>query len=455
MTAIFSESVEKNDSEQALCRNVQYLRSILNTTRDGFWIVDARGWIVDVNDAYCAMSGFSREELLSMRIADQDPFEDPAETAERIGRIARNGSELFERRHRRKDGGVFDVEISASWLDIDGGKVVCFCRDITERKRMEDALRSATVRAEASDVAKSEFLANMSHEIRTPMSAVLGMTELLLDTQLDEEQRDGLETIRTSAESLLGILNDILDFSRIEAGRLELENLDFDLSALLESLCATLRGSAERKGLSMEWSIDPAVPLFLRGDPGRLRQILMNLAGNAVKFTGKGEVRVNVALAEDCGEAGVLLRFSVRDTGIGVPPDKMEMIFEKFSQADASSTRRYGGAGLGLAITKQLVEKMRGRSLSRARRGRDPSFRSRSFWRSSRKAPGATWRSVPFRFRRRVASRAMSRFCWSRIRRSQDLSCAECLERWGSCATRPRTARRRSQRWNGNRTIWC
>jgi len=397
MTAIFSESVEKNDSEQALRRNERYLRSILNTTRDGFWIVDAQGRIIDVNDAYCAMSGFSREELLSMRISDQDPFEDPAVTAERIARIARNGSELFERRHRRKDGGVFDVEISASWLDIDGGQSVCFCRDITERKRMENDLRSATARAEAANVAKSEFLANMSHEIRTPMSGVLGMTELLLDTRLDDEQRNFLETIRISAASLLGILNDILDISRIEAGRLELETLDFDLSALLENLCLPLRESARRKNIAFDCSIAPGVPLLLRGDPGRVQQVLTNLAGNAVKFTDKGEVRVHVSLAEECGEGAVFLRFSVRDTGIGIPPAKTGMIFKKFMQADASSTRRYGGAGLGLTISKELVQMMGGVMEVTSEEGKGSEF---SFTilldqqpKSSRKE--ATHRSVP------------------------------------------------------------
>jgi len=356
---ISADITGRKAAEEALRSSERYLRTILNTTMDGFWVIDARGRIVDVNDAYCAMSGYAREEILSMGIVDLDPFEDPVETAERLARIVRNGSDIFERRHRRKDGSVMDVELSVSWLDVDGGQIVCFCRDITGRKRAEAAVALAKEQAEASNVAKSEFLANMSHEIRTPMNGVLGMTELLLDTDLDTVQRNRAETIRSSAESLLVLINDILDFSRIEAGRLELVTLDFDLSALLDGLCSSMGVGAGRKGLGLAYSIESDVPLFLRGDAGRLRQILTNLIGNAVKFTREGEVRVTVSLAE-CGERSALLRFSVRDTGIGIPADKIGTIFDKFMQVDASSTRLHGGAGLGLAISKQLVEMMGG-----------------------------------------------------------------------------------------------
>jgi CheY-like chemotaxis protein/signal transduction histidine kinase/HPt (histidine-containing phosphotransfer) domain-containing protein len=246
-------------------------------------------------------------------------------------------------------------------------------QEIVERKRAEEALQEAKNAAEAASEAKSEFLARMSHEIRTPIHGIIGMTELTLDTELTQEQRQYMNVLKSSTESLMAIIDDILDFSKIEAGRLELEETDFDLRTLVEQAAGILAPRAQRKGVELVCHISPQVPTALVGDPGRLRQVLLNLTNNAVKFTEQGEIVIRVEAETDREEEAELV-FSVNDTGVGVPKDKQAVIFEAFCQADGSTTRRYGGTGLGLTISQQLVELMGGRVRVESRPGEGSTF---------------------------------------------------------------------------------
>jgi PAS domain S-box-containing protein len=330
---------------------------------------------VDVNDTFLMTLGYSRNELVGKTAEEMALFVDPEQQAA-VGKSLQTDGHIanYELRVRRKDGTIIDGLFSGDVISSQGRQhFLTVMVDITERKQAEAELRrsnrqleQATARANAmaaqaelANAAKSEFLANISHEIRTPMNGVLGMVSLLQNTNLTEDQWRYAQLARASGEALLALINNILDFSKIEARRLDLETVSFDLHRLLEDFTQVMALRAHEKGLVLGCVVAPEVPSVLRGDPDRLRQILINLAENAIKFTAQGEVIIRVSLAAETPRE-VQLRFAVRDTGIGIPADKLGRLFAKFSQIDSSTTRIYGGTGLGLAISKQLAELMGG-----------------------------------------------------------------------------------------------
>jgi two-component system sensor histidine kinase/response regulator len=366
---------EKQQAEEALRKSEKRFRKLFEQSNDAIFIHQS-GRIIDVNQRSCEMLGYSKEQLLTMDIADLYPQEGFTESSKKISNAqGLNSIEsiLFETLFKKADGTVVAVEISSGIIDREKKIIQGIARDITERKRTEAELQKAKEEAETANRTKTEFLASMSHEIRTPMNAIIGMADLLLETPLTPDQQQYVQVFQSAGENLLTIINDIIDISKVEAGHVQLETIDFDLTDIIEKICDVMAVRAHEKGLELVYSAMPDVPIALVGDPTRLRQILVNLIGNAIKFTEKGEVFLQVK-SHGIKNGRVELVFSVTDTGIGIAPEQIDTIFDSFTQADSSITRKYGGTGLGLAISKQLVELMGGHMMVESKPGQGSTF---------------------------------------------------------------------------------
>jgi len=367
--ALLEQQHELTVQREQLKESEERTRLILESTADGIFGVDTEGRVGFVNAAACRMLGFTPTELIgqpshaTFHHHRPDGSEYPKEQCPMFAAYKRGETSRIDNEFLwRKDGAGFPVEYGAMPLRKDGvlvGAVISFS-DITQRREHEEALKQAKAKAEEATEMKSMFLANMSHEIRTPMNAIIGLSHLALKTPLNPKQRDYVSKVHNAGTSLLAVINDILDFSKIEAGKLDLETTDFKLDEVISSVTTLTAQKAHEKGLEFLAHVAPGIPEYLLGDPLRLGQILTNFVNNAVKFTERGEIRLQIELIERTGDKAQL-KFSVRDTGIGMTPEQSAKLFQPFTQADMSTTRKHGGTGLGLTICRRLVELMGGR----------------------------------------------------------------------------------------------
>lgn len=378
--ALYQAHVELEKSSQAaLADKERRYSTLFECSLDGIVIHDTEGRIIESNRELTKLLGYDGAMLRSMKIADLLPVDWREEAGpELIQRIFEQGSHRFETVLLRCDNSQFPAEISANKF-LSGSKVFAqwVIRDVTKRNKTFEELRTAKEAAEHSNRAKSTFLANMSHEIRTPLNGIIGVAELLNGTDLSDNQAELAETILTSGENLLDIINDILDFSKIESEKLVLENAPFSLADCLVRAFSSITSTAAQKELEVACFIDPELPDHYQGDIVRLRQVIANLLGNAVKFTAQGEIYLSIKPIGLIGDQTQQMEIEVRDTGIGIAEEDVEKLFDKFTQVDASTTRKYGGTGLGLAISKRIIETMGGEISVSSQIGKGSSFKIR------------------------------------------------------------------------------
>jgi PAS domain S-box-containing protein len=377
-SGFFQDVTARKQAEDAAARAQMEMTQIFNTAAGGMRVIATDFTVLRVNDAYLELTGYGREEVEGRKCHEAFGAQDCDSEACTLRRIlaGEKRAELCVQR-TRKDGREIYCDLTATPLFSPGGELVGIIedfRDITERQEATRAMEQARALAEEANKAKSDFLARMSHEIRTPMNAVIGMAHLALQTELTAKQHDYISKIQASANNLLGIINDILDFSKIEAGKMDIEHIPFDLDETMDNAASVISLKAEEKGLEVIFDIARDVPRSLVGDPLRLTQVLVNYANNAIKFTEKGHVLLAVRRKERRGDGGALLRFSVTDTGVGLTEAQIARLFQSFSQADGSTTRKYGGTGLGLAICKRLVGLMGGEVGVTSEPGRGSTF---------------------------------------------------------------------------------
>lgn len=358
-------------------RKTLMLEKAVEQSIDGIAMADLDGYITFINQAWKQMHGYEMDELIGEKL---DIFHTQEQLANEVlpfnEVVMKNGFNTGEMGHKRKNETSFPTAMTVTLLNDEKGRstgMVATARDITMQKHNEAELKKAKVEAELANQAKGEFLANMSHEIRTPLNGVMGVFNLLLSTEMDSEQLDLVDTGKKSADSLLTVINDILDFSKIDAGRLDLETIDFNFRNTIEEVVELPAMMAHEKQLEFIYEIQTEIPSLLRGDPGRLRQIIINLTNNAMKFTKNGEIVLRIVLVRKTNNH-VKIRFEIKDTGIGIPENKLETIFESFKQSDSSTTRRYGGTGLGLTISKMLAELMTGEIGVESEMGKGSTF---------------------------------------------------------------------------------
>ena len=358
-------TAQLKEANERLAHERFLLSTLLKYSPDYIYFKDSESRFLRVNDAVAAYLGFAdSDQAIGKSDADAFDTEHAEQYMDDEREVMATGRPIVDKEEQQfwPDGRVVWLSTTKVPLRNAGGEIVGtfgISRDITDRKHAETQLLAAKDAAEAASRAKSDFVANMSHEIRTPMNAIIGMTELVLDTELEHSQRDYLKMVLESSESLLSVINDILDFSKIEAGKLDLEGAELHLRETLGDAMKSLAFRAHAKGLELACHIHPDVPEYLIGDDNRLRQIIVNLVGNGIKFTDTGEVIVEVT-CQSCTQTDAELHFAVTDTGVGIPEDKRAVIFEAFEQADTSTTRRFGGSGLGLAICARLISMMGG-----------------------------------------------------------------------------------------------